>query len=44
VVLGERAAIEDRDVPATINQILQIVGCDPGRAEIVLDDLGEWPI
>ena len=41
MVLGKRAAIEDRDVPATVNQRLELVGCDPGRAEIVLDNLGE---
>ena len=41
VVLGERAAVEDGDVSAGIDQRLELGGRDPGRAEIVLDNLGE---
>ena len=41
MVFGERAAVEDGDVPAAIDQRFELGGRDPGRAEIVLDNLGE---
>src|SRR5262245_30387681 len=41
VILDKRAAIEDRDFAVTVDQCLELVGRDPGSAEVVLDDLGK---
>ena len=39
MVLGERTAVHDGNVPAGIDQRLELCGSDPRRAEIVLDNL-----